>query len=71
MAPEQDLIMTWPDASRTTARCQRDGRVGLTCPVSGLTGRTAIASICHVKSRSAKGGNPESSATRHARFPAS
>ena len=29
--------MTWPDASRTTARCQRDGRVGMTCPVSDLS----------------------------------
>ena len=35
--PEHDLIMTWPDESRTTARCQRDGRVGLTCPVSDLS----------------------------------
>jgi hypothetical protein len=28
--------MTWPDASRKTARCQQDGQVGMTRPVSDL-----------------------------------
>ena len=37
IASEHDLIMTWPDASRTAARCQQDAWVGMACPVSDLS----------------------------------
>jgi hypothetical protein len=37
IAPGHNLIMTWPDARRTTARCPRDGRVAMTGPANDFS----------------------------------